>query len=289
MMIDGYSLRNQWPRAHPKGGMKTCYNIRGYLQDCNQFRIPSITMSKRYPTKRNFNQSFWLRLCFLRNRPISSSFQSSYSIAPVFEATTESCVVLAPRALWRLEVQDNHWIKVETTSRPWSPSISQWRRAWNLLLNSYTMIRMGNSNLEERCAFLLRNSGTQSLLCQLKQCQHSHRNLGIWMRTSTQIHPRIVQKCTISWRPSLNWKTLNLCHRVSNNRVSKITFQLAVSKGLFWFDMFFSGVSKEFQPVSCAEDIRLHHQRDALSSALAGHLVRHRWKFTSKTYANSLG
>lgn len=33
------------------------------------------------------------------------------------------------------------------------------------------MIRMGNSNPEERCAFLLVNSGTQSLLCQLKQCQ----------------------------------------------------------------------------------------------------------------------
>ena len=39
--------------------------------------------------------------------------------------------------------------------------------------------------------------------------------------------------------------------------------------------MFFSGVSKQLQPVSCAEDIRLHHQRDALSSTLAGHLVRH--------------
>lgn len=112
MMIDGYSLRNQWPTAHPKGGMKTCYNIRGYLQDFNQL-CPSDIQQKETSMK-----AFGSGCVFWETGAFSSSFQSSYSIAPAFEATTESCVVLAPRALWRLEVQDNHWIKVETTSRP---------------------------------------------------------------------------------------------------------------------------------------------------------------------------
>ena len=102
-MIDGYSLRNQWPRAHLKGGMKPANETWGIAPRLQAVLDTKYHNVQRYPTKRNFNQSFWLGLCFLINiSPSSSSFQESYSIVPPFEATMEGCVVLAgPSGDWK--------------------------------------------------------------------------------------------------------------------------------------------------------------------------------------------
>lgn len=150
------------------------------------------------------------------------------------------------------------------------------------------MIRMGNSNPEERCAFLLVNSGTQSLLCQLKQCQTFPPES--W-DLNEHVDPNSPQNCsemhdlmkTFFKLKNFQFRPQSFKQQSFKSYISTCSFKRTF---LIWH--VFSGVCKEFQPVSCAEDIRLHHQRDALSSALAGHLVRHRWKFTSKTYANSL-